>query len=218
MLKTTVLTDDEAAAVLSTAHTLGPADEALAQLAITVGLRLHEIADLDTGDIMVEHDAGRIDGQDAEPDRDPDDPHDDSSPNYLVRIGFGKAPRTIPVAPPASRALHAWRAGRPDDAPLFPDASTKERVTGRWKHLLVKTGTHRVEDEGSALGAGRSRLLKYLLALEAQGALPYGYAAAYLGLPGTDLRELPPRWHDDVIQAITDQPLGQDARTQVEKE
>ncbi|WP_416875863.1 tyrosine-type recombinase/integrase [Kitasatospora sp. SC0581] len=218
MLELVTLTDNEAAAILSAARTLGPADDALAQLAITAGLRLHEIADLDTNDITSQHETGRLDGQDVDPDRGPTDLHDETGPNYFVRIGFGKGPRTIPVAQPASRALHAWQAGRPSNTPLFPDASTKEQVTARWKHLLREAGVHRAAGEAGALEGGRNRLLRYLLALEAQGVLPYGHAAAYLGLPGTDPRELPPRWHDGVVQAIADRPVGQDVGAPTEEE
>ncbi|MFJ6380189.1 hypothetical protein ACIQI7_09330 [Kitasatospora sp. NPDC092039] len=217
MLKAAMLTDDEAVAVLSAAHTFGPADEVLAQLAITAGLRLQEIADLDANDITVEHETGPLDNQGAEPDHGLARPHDQNSPKYLVRIGFGKAPRTIPVAQPASRALHTWRAVRPNRTPLLPAASTPDQVTGRWKHLLLKAGVNRTGEEESVLGAGRHRLLKYLLGLEEQGVLPYGCAGAYLGLPGADLGTLPPRWGDDVIHAIEDQPRGASTAVRAEE-
>ncbi|MBO1413073.1 hypothetical protein [Streptomyces sp. FH025] len=218
MLKPAILTNYEATAVLSTAHTLGPADEVLAQLAITAGLRLHEIADLDANDITLEHETDHLDNDGTEPDSDTADLHDENNPPYLLRIGFGKTPRTIPVAQPANRALHTWMADRPDAAPLLPGASTPEQIASRWKHVLLKAGVHRAEGEGSVLEAGRNRLLKYLLGLEERGALPYGYAAAYLGLPGTGLRELPSRWYHDVIRAIADQPLGQNAGAPAEEE
>ncbi|QKW22332.1 hypothetical protein HUT16_27530 [Kitasatospora sp. NA04385] len=202
-MKAGILTDEQARAVLATAQTLGPADEALAQLAINAGLRMAEIAALSAGNLTRHEPADARSLRPAAASTD----LASNAPEYDVQIRQGKAPRTIRVIEPVARALEPWMLLRPEEEPLFPEAATVVHALDSWHFILDRAGVIPAADEDFNQ-AGRNRLLAYLLGLEEKGILPNGYAGSYLGLPGTAYDDLPAGWQDEVARAILNGPTG----------
>ncbi|MGW4696908.1 hypothetical protein ACWEO1_31515 [Kitasatospora cineracea] len=199
MIETKALTDDEAATVLATAHLLGPQEAALAELAVNSGLRLVEIADLNGKDVRL-HETDEQNGPVPQA-------------GATVSIGFGKAPRVIPVVKSVARALAPFSATQPADTPLIPGIATKQQAARRWALLMQEAGVGmdskvKKANPAASAEAGRNRLLAYLLGLEEKGILPTGYAGGYLGLPGTAYDDLPAGWQDEVVRAIRNGPTG----------
>ncbi|MFC8719553.1 hypothetical protein [Kitasatospora sp. NPDC057198] len=202
-MKAGILTDEQAHAVLATAQALGPADEALAQLAINAGLCMTEIAALNTGNLTHHEPAG---GRPLHPVAVSTDLAN-SAPEYDVQIRQGKAPRTIRVIEPVARALEPWVLLRPAEVPLFPEAATVVGAIDSWHFILDRAGVVPATDEDFTQ-AGRNRLLAYLIGLEEKGILPTGYAGSYLGLPGMAYDDLPAGWQGEVARAIHNGPTG----------
>ncbi|WP_406205446.1 site-specific integrase [Kitasatospora sp. NBC_01560] len=122
MLKHRVITDQEVVAILAEARAGGPADELLAELAVTHGMRPGEIATL------------RLDSVE----NDPEDPE-----GRLLR-SEGKAPRTLTLSNSASQALARHITSLPErEGALFSDTDTTATIVDRIDRILADAGLPR---------------------------------------------------------------------------
>lgn len=122
------LTPDEQRDAMRAAERRGPRDHAIVALAVNAGLRVSEIAALDTDDIWISARKGEV----------------------HVRAGKGDQPRTVPLNTSAREALERWLTvrnnGRDPRGPLFLSRE------GSSTRLAIRSIRHVVAQVGEAAG------------------------------------------------------------------